>query len=73
MARTLKRGFMKRKDGSLWIEEFHIPQIPSGTVIRRWVWSYDTGEWLPLSAADEEFIPAEPESYAVGHYDEWGN
>jgi len=62
---------MKNRNGSLYILESEIPMIPSGTRITRKVWSYDTGEWLPLSAASEEIIPDEPKPL-YDWDDEWG-
>ncbi len=66
-----RRGFMKNRNGSLYILEARIPMIPSGTRITRSVWSYDEGDWLPLSAAAEEVIPDEPKPL-YDWDDEWG-
>ena len=46
--------------------------IPSGTRITRSVWSYDEGNWLPLSAATEEVIPDEPAPLYELADDWWG-
>jgi len=62
---------MKYDSGALYILESRTPLIPSGTRITRSVWSYDEGKWLPLSAAAEEIIPAEPEP--VGCYEDYEN